>query len=96
MYEAGALSLHPTPHQVVPLSSVRRLVKLHGLKEGTKAGELCITLLDIDCCHSDSRGICKADTLSTQLSDHLIIYITDDLVSKGAFAWCALYQAIGK
>ena len=69
---------------------------LPGLKEGTKAGELCITLLDVDCCHSDSRGICKADTLGTQLIDHLIINITDDLVSEGAFAWSALYQAIGK
>ena len=56
----------------------------------------CITLLDMNCCHSDGRSIRKADTLSTQLGDHLIIYITDDLVSKGAFTRCALYQAIGK
>ena len=65
------------------------------LKEGTKAGELCTALLDMNCCHTNGGSISKADTLITQLSNHPIINITDDLVSEGAFTGCALYQVIG-
>ena len=90
------MSLPYASHVRTFLHGVRRLVILHCLKEGTKAGELCIALLDINCCHTNGRSISNADTLITQLSNHLIINITDDLVSKGAFTRCALYQAIGK
>ena len=77
MYEAGALFFHPAPPHIVPLSTTSQLqhaqkvTGLHGLREGTKAGQLCVTLLDVDCCHPGSRSIGNADTLSTQLRDHL-------------------------
>ena len=44
----------------------------------------------------DGGNISETDTLSTQLSNHLIIDVTDDLFSEGAFTRCALYQAIGQ
>ena len=38
-----------------------------GLKEGTEAGELCIALLNENCCHSNRRGIRDGDAFSAKL-----------------------------
>ena len=69
---------------------------MYSLEKGAKTGELCIALLDMNSRNLDGGSISETDTFSTQLSNHQVVNVTDDLFSKGAFTRCALYQTIGE